>query len=124
MPSQASIMAQEGPSLTIFSLDAATRRPRRAFFIKPRICRVPCVKVPQVSVVTKTRALSSASSLLRPALTMAAIQKAFRSSGRMLLSGESVMHGANLGKSFSGPLCCPGASPGHWFHFSIFLDHH
>ena len=90
MPSQASIMAQDGPSATIFSFAVATRRPRRAFCIRPRICRVPCVKVPQVSVVTKTWALSAASSWLRPALTMAAVQKFFRSSGWIFWRVDSV----------------------------------
>ena len=61
MPSQASTIAHDGPSATIRSRAPATSRPRRAFFISPRICRVPWVKVPQVSVVTNTRADSSAS---------------------------------------------------------------
>ena len=67
MPSRASTIAHDGPSATTLSRAAAANRPRRAFFISPRICRVPWVKVPQVSVVTNTRADNSASSSRIPA---------------------------------------------------------
>ena len=83
MPSFASTIAQEGPSATICSCASATSRPRRAFFISPRICRVPWVKVPQVSVVTNTRAESSASCWLKPARRIASMQNASSDSARI-----------------------------------------
>ena len=83
MPSLASTIAHEGPSATICSCASATRRPRRAFFISPRICRVPWVKVPQVSVVTNTRAESSASGWLSPAWRIVSMQNASSASARI-----------------------------------------
>ena len=76
MPSRASAIAHDGPSATIFSRAPAASRPRRAFFISPRICLVPWVKVPQVSVVTNTRADNSASSRPMPVAVIAATQNA------------------------------------------------
>ena len=67
MPWRASMIAHDAPSPAVSSRASAASRPRRAFFISPRICRVPWVNVPQVSVVTNTRADSSASSRLMPA---------------------------------------------------------
>ncbi len=86
MPSRASTMAQEGPSATTSSLAPPSRRPLRALIIRPRICRVPWVKVPQVSVLTNTWADSSASSWPMPARVMAATQNFSRSAACILVA--------------------------------------